>query len=202
MTTHERRAPATFRENFRKISISSPPRLRRPGIRLPVLARCSPRLRPGIPFFCRLLFLRLDARIMFRSSATTLMRSVHRIIARLRRRRRLLSLRLIQVGRFAGPSLVGQSSQLLHLSLADKIVLLFFNRGGILAHVSEPLVPLRWRQRIQLVSILRLFRLIWECSTPTAHLDISEVGFRVDFHDASVSRGVQCILELPVRVSA
>lgn len=57
-------------------------------------------------------------------------------------RARLTLVRCIKEGGNTVPSLVGLRCELLHICLPDLVGLLFLDRGGVGACVSEPLMPL------------------------------------------------------------
>lgn len=54
-----------------------------------------------------------------------------------------MGLRSIEVRRFAGPALIGETREMFDLFLADEVLFLIFDRGGVGADVAQPLVPLR-----------------------------------------------------------
>jgi hypothetical protein len=53
-----------------------------------------------------------------------------------------VGLRFIEVGRFAGPSLVGEAGEVLDLFLAGDIEPLFLDGGRVRPYVAQPLMPL------------------------------------------------------------
>lgn len=57
---------------------------------------------------------------------------------------RLLGLGFVEERRLAGPSFIGESSELLYLRLADEVLLLFFDGWGLVTDVTKPLVPLSY----------------------------------------------------------
>jgi len=80
---------------------------------------------------------------------------------------------VIEVGWLVGPTLIGQTGQLLELPLSHNVFVLFLERRRLLADISKPLMPLR------------------------GDLDIGVVSTPVVFDYAPVSVAVYGILKLP-----
>lgn len=135
---------------------------RRPGLRLPVLARRASLLplvwillallRPALepPFVRSLAFTRLRNLLVIVHRAPypffALRLGLFHVTARVlhpNSRLRLLFVRRIKIRRLTAPSLVRFRCELFHHSLPRDLVLLFWDSRRIISSVAKPLMPLR-----------------------------------------------------------